>query len=97
MQVDLENRTIKCFWCNKDIKLNEVCLDVIYEGSLSCNKDHIIGHQTDLEWLFLVASCQYFYIYHNKGHCRCVQEECNCFGVEDECSFPLGRKSFEEK
>jgi len=76
--------------------MDKIYLDVVYEGSISCEFGHIIGNQNDPEWKLLIAPCNYHYIYHGKGYCRCVQKECNCFGVEDNCSFPLGRKSFEE-
>lgn len=39
-----------CFWCNKDYKMVDIYLDMEYEGSLSCPKDHLVGNQSDKEW-----------------------------------------------
>jgi hypothetical protein len=44
------NKTIFCFWCNKWYSVYEIFLDVLYEGSITCEKDHLLGNQNDQEW-----------------------------------------------
>lgn len=97
MLIDFKNKTAHCFYCNKDYSLDpfEIFLNVLYEGSISCLKDHLIGNQDDKEWLWFTSNCLYFYIYHNKGQCRCIQDETECNGQEEFCENKLGRKSYE--
>jgi hypothetical protein len=90
---------IYCFYCKKYYDpYTEVWLNLLYEGSISCEKEHLVGNESDFEWQehFYNYECSYFYLYHNKPNCRCVQDVCNCFGLEDECENKLGRKSYEE-
>jgi len=97
MQVNLDNNAIFCYSCNKEFTLGEIIENFYYEGSVTCFRDHLIGNVWDEEYKLLTAPCNYFYVYHKKGHCRTVQEECNCFGMNEECSFPLGKKSYEQE
>jgi hypothetical protein len=92
MKVNYENKTIHCFQCNQDLDFSQIYLDIFYQGSISCEKEHIIGNQSDLEWLYLIAPCNYFYLYHNEPNCRCIQDKCNCFGIEEKCDSPNGKK-----
>ena len=55
MLINKKNRTIHCFWCNKDYKMKDIYLDVMYLGSVSCSKNHIVGNQNDREWMFLIG------------------------------------------
>jgi len=41
---------IWCESCKKYIDPCEVYLSVFYEGSISCEHDHIIGNEWDLQW-----------------------------------------------
>lgn len=96
MQINYLNKTIHCFYCHKDLRMEEIFLDVLYEGSITCEKNHLIGNQSDKEWLWLTSNCPYFYVYHNEGQCRCIQEKTNCNGQEENCENLLGKKSYEE-
>lgn len=43
---------IFCFVCNKYLNpYTEVYLDVLYEESISCKKDHLVGNQNDEQWI----------------------------------------------
>ena len=55
MLINKKNRTIHCFWCNKDYKMSDIYLDVMYLGSVSCPKDHLCGNQDDKEWKKLIG------------------------------------------
>ena len=96
MQVNFETNKIRCYSCNKEYTIHEILEHFYYEGSVTCPQDHLVGNIWDYEYKLLTAPCNCFYIYHRKGYCRCVQKECNCFGIDEECSFPLGKKSYEE-
>jgi hypothetical protein len=41
-------------WCDKCKNYKnphiEIYLDVLYEGSITCDKDHLIGNDSDLQW-----------------------------------------------
>jgi len=42
---------IYCFFCNRYCNpYTEVFLNVLYKNSISCDKDHLIGNTSDLEW-----------------------------------------------
>jgi len=100
MLLNKENKTIYCFLCNMDYSLDpfEVFINVLYEGSISCLQEHLIGNTSDLEWqdYFYNYNCSYYYLYHNKGQCRCVQEETNCEGLEYNCGNECGKKTYED-
>jgi len=89
---------IYCFYCNKYYSIDpfEVFLNVLYDGSISCPKDHLIGNQNDKNWFLKFEACSYYYEYHNEGQCRCIQDKCNCNGYEENCENKLGRKSYEK-
>lgn len=93
MILNKKNNTIYCYWCNKEIEMKDIYLNVLFEESITCNKDHLIGIQTDEEWqqLFL---CEFMYSYHKKNQCRCVHEETNCEGQIEECNYLIGRKCY---
>jgi hypothetical protein len=97
MRVDYQNNTIYCYYCKRDIKFSEIELNVLYDDSISCKNEHLVGNQEDKEYKFLTAQCSYFYLYHQDTMCRCVQDICKCFGIEDDCENKLGRKSYEEE
>jgi len=42
---------IYCFECKKYINPYEVLLNVLYEGSITCDKDHLLGNDTDPQWI----------------------------------------------
>lgn len=44
------NNTIHCFWCNKDYWMCEVFINVLFEGSVTCLNDHLLGYEKDKEW-----------------------------------------------
>lgn len=51
MLVDLQKKTIKCFMCNEWYSAHtHIFLHVKYEGSLTCPKNHVVGHESDKEW-----------------------------------------------
>jgi hypothetical protein len=89
---------IYCFYCNRYIDPYQVLLDVLYEGSISCDKDHLIGNQSDPQWqeYFYNYACPYYYLYHHVGQCRCVQEETNCEGLSYQCKNHYGKKAYED-
>jgi hypothetical protein len=42
---------IYCFYCKKYLSpYTEVFLNVLYQGSITCNKDHLVGNDTDPQW-----------------------------------------------
>lgn len=43
-----------------------------------------------------MPKCGYFYVYHNTGQCKCVQDDTGCDGNTDDCENRLGRRSFED-
>ena len=90
---------IYCFFCKKYYNpYTETYLNVLYENSISCEKDHLIGNIRDLEWqeYFYNYNCPHYYIYHNKGQCRCVQEDTNCEGLVYNCDNYYGKKVYED-
>ena len=43
---------VYCFHCNQYINAHtEVYLDVLYEGSISCKHNHLVGNQSDQQWI----------------------------------------------
>ena len=46
----INHNKIHCFWCNKDYKIKDIYLDMEYEGSISCEKGHLVGNEQDKEW-----------------------------------------------
>jgi len=90
---------IYCFYCNTYLDpYTGVYLNFLYEGSITCNKDHLVGNESDIQWQekFCNYNCPYYYLYHKTGQCRCVQEETDCEGLTYNCNNLLGRKSYEE-
>lgn len=55
MKVNQKNKTIHCFYCNKDLGLDKVFLNVLFETSITCEKDHIVGYTYDKEWMRLIS------------------------------------------
>jgi hypothetical protein len=55
MKINVKTRTIHCFWCKKDIEMCHIYLHVLYEGSVTCEKNHLVGNDSDEEWLFLTG------------------------------------------
>jgi len=97
MLLNKNQQKIFCFYCNKWYNIYiDVFLNVLYEQSITCTENHLVGNQYDSEWLNYFYGCPYYYLYHNKGQCRCIQEETNCEGLNYNCSNPLGKKSYEE-
>ena len=42
---------IYCFYCKKYYNPHtEVYLNTLYEGSISCPENHLIGNESDLQW-----------------------------------------------
>jgi hypothetical protein len=42
---------IYCFYCKRYCDpCIEVFLNVLYEGSISCDKDHLVGNESDPQW-----------------------------------------------
>jgi hypothetical protein len=42
---------IYCFWCKKYLDpYTEVFLNMLYWGSITCDKDHLVGNDCDQEW-----------------------------------------------
>ena len=94
----LKDNLILCFECDDWLNAHtQVFLDVLYEGSLSCEHNHLIGNQTDREWIALFGTeCKFDYLYHNELRCRCVDENCRCRGIEELCDFPNGKRAYEQ-
>lgn len=90
---------IWCYNCNKYLNpYTEVYLNILYEGSITCEKNHLVGNESDPQWqeYFYNYNCPYNYLYHNKSQCRCVQEETNCEGLTYYCENPNGKKAYED-
>lgn len=90
---------IYCFYCNRYLNpYFEVYLDTLYGGSITCPKNHLVGNESDPQWqeYFYDYNCPHFYNYHNKGQCRCVQEEINCEGLIYYCNNNCGREAYED-
>jgi hypothetical protein len=96
MQIDYRNKTIFCYSCNKDYTIHQVFEHLYYEGSITCFQDHLIGNTWDKEYIYLTSPCPYLMLEHNKLRCRCVDEETNCEGIDENCNFILGKKSYED-
>jgi uncharacterized Zn-finger protein len=96
MQINYHNKTIYCFYCKKELSLDKVFLDVLFETFITCTYDHILGYTYDKEWIWLTANCPYFYVYHNRGQCRCIQDDVGCDGQEENCENLLGKRTYEE-
>jgi hypothetical protein len=44
-------KQIRCFTCNAWANAyTEIFLHVLYEGSITCPKDHLLGNESDKEW-----------------------------------------------
>ena len=42
---------VYCFYCKKYLDpYTEVYLNVLYEDSISCEQDHLVGNTSDLQW-----------------------------------------------
>jgi len=42
---------IYCFYCNKYYDpYTEIFLNIFYENSITCPKDHLVGHTFDPQW-----------------------------------------------
>ena len=42
---------IYCFYCNRYYDpYTEVYLNVLYEGSIICPQDHLVGNESDPQW-----------------------------------------------
>lgn len=54
MYLDKKTNEIKCFWCNCLYGLNKIFLHVLYDGSVTCPKNHILGNEWDEEWINLI-------------------------------------------
>jgi hypothetical protein len=88
---------IYCFTCNKYLNPHtEVYLNVLYEGSITCKEDHLVGNITDPQWKELFGEkCPYYYEYHKQGNCRCTQEETKCLNNIENCENLLAKESYE--
>ena len=42
---------IWCEECKKYIDPCEVWINVLYEGSITCDKDHLVGNEWDIQWI----------------------------------------------
>jgi len=78
-----------CIGCKEWIGIYP-CEYLLVNDSIQCFNFHHCG------WIWDIFPCEYYYIYHHQGQCRCIQEECNCFGNEEECDNPIGKKSYEQ-
>ena len=47
----IKNNKIKCFECNQWLSIDEIFINVLYEGSITCSHNHVIGHTWDKEWI----------------------------------------------
>lgn len=98
MQIDQDKKIIHCFQCSKDYDIyKDIWLNILYEGSLTCPEDHLCGNQEDKEWLWFVANCSHFYLYHNEPTCKCVDEKCYCNGNDEYCHNELAKKCYKEE
>ena len=47
---------IYCFKCKKYLNpYTEIYSDVLYEGSISCENNHLVGNTSDLEWKIFIG------------------------------------------
>ena len=42
---------IFCFWCNKYYSPYLVFLHVLFDGSITCGQNHLLGYEHDKEWV----------------------------------------------
>jgi hypothetical protein len=84
-----EDRTkFYCKECKKWVSIFP-CEYLLLYNSVQCMNLHHNGFYHD------IFPCEHYYLYHSKGQCRCIQEETDCFGNEEECSYILARLCFE--
>lgn len=55
MYRDKKNNKIKCFWCDCLYNLDKLFLHVLYDGSVTCPKNHIVGNEWDFEFEELIS------------------------------------------
>ncbi len=53
MEINKKKKLIKCYKCDKYYDLSGIYVNVLYEGSITCWKDHLLGYTWDVEWLIL--------------------------------------------
>ena len=46
---------IYCFKCKGYLDPYLIFLNVLYEGSITCDKDHLIGNTDDLQWRVFIG------------------------------------------
>lgn len=92
--MNIQNDKIWCHICNKWIdKYTEIH---IFDKDVYCFFCLNKGLYTHLGFDFEAFPCEYYYLYHRKGQCRCIQEETSCRGDEDNCENELGRECYEQ-
>lgn len=83
-----------CFkWIRKDIDI------LILEDDVFCLLcyNEWKGIRTHLGYRNDLFPCKYYYEYHHKGNCRCVQEETNCNNNEENCENLIGKQVYERE
>jgi hypothetical protein len=66
------------------------CEYLLWGRTVLCMNEHSCGFIHD------IFSCDYFYDYHGQQHCKCVQEQCSCFGNIEDCTYTMGRICYEQ-
>ena len=85
-----EERTkIYCQECNEWLSIDP-CEYLLIGDSVQCMNFHHLGYVWD------IFCCEFYYLYHNQGQCRCVQAETKCSGKEENCENILGRLCFRQ-
>jgi hypothetical protein len=97
MLLNKNNKTIYCFYCNKEYNIyTEIFISFLFEESITCPQDHLIGNVNDLEWIEFFSECPFLILECNKLRCKCVDDLTDCEGNEKDCNYPIGKKSYED-
>jgi hypothetical protein len=87
--MNIKDDNIWCHICFKWINKNTDTM--IVDRNVYC-----LSCDAHLGFDFEAFPCEYYYLYHVKGQCRCIQAETNCRGDEENCENELGRECYEQ-
>lgn len=53
MLVNFVIECVYCFWCNRWLDFHLLYLNTLYDGSVTCEGNHLVGNEADKEWIRL--------------------------------------------